>query len=194
VLEQHSGPLGFGGIGHHLRELLALSGRRADLGSLRGQLGVVEDLLVAARGVLSPDEAARASGPPPGPPGMMGPGGFAPPPLITVGGARGPQSPQSPPGAGAPQQFPSAPPFGGPGAGPEPPRLLSFDSQIKPRAGAPVVTAQPVVGPPAAGPMAPLPMPAPGGLAPVPAAPARLGGGDSSGVRPAQPNLFVRSV
>lgn len=187
-LEQPSRQVGFGGVGHHLAELSRLARTAPSVTPVREQLGVVRELLNSAQASLSPEERARACGPPPlAPPAQ---GLLAPPPLLSgffdVRGGPGP----------APAR-PAAPAAS---AIAEPPRMISsFNHSAPPLLsaaspmpghGAPAASAQRPL-PPGAG-AAPQPQPAPvapsppaGGVhSPVPAAPSR----------PAQPNLFVRSV
>ncbi len=190
-LAQRSAAIGFGGIGHHLGQLVANALPGASVETLRGRLDVVRELLGQARTALTPNEAAWAANPgrrQPPPSAEAAASGLAPPPMITVAGAR-------PREAGSPVLPPDL----------APPKLL-FQSQVVPKeAELPRAAA-------IAAPLAPLPAPA---LSPPPApgvqqAPPPLGGpaeplaprpaplhglldgSAGSGIR--QPNLFVRSV
>lgn len=198
-LEQPCRAVGFGGVAHHLGELSRLAQTAPSVAPVREQLGVVRELLNSALASLSPEERARASGPPLASPSA--PGSLTPPPLlsgyINLRGAGG--VPAAPPPASPP---PAAAPIASAGAM-APPRMLTSFNQRAPASlsaappapllsdnAAPAAPAQrslpPGIAAPPAPPLAPVaPVPASLGLhSPVPAAPSR----------PGQPNLLVRSV
>jgi len=176
-LEAPSRSVGFGGVGHHLSELLRITEASGGAAG-RAQLDVVRELLASARNSLTPDELVRMNA------ALAGPDSLAPPPLLSgYLVAKGPgDSGSAPPPADLmpprlltsfgekPPAAPAAPPPAVFGAAPPAPGL-------RPVPGAPAPPAAPRSPPPvAAAPMA--------SHAPVPAVPGR----------PGQPNLMVRSV
>ena len=167
-LEAPSRSVGFGGVGHHLSELSRLVQASPDMQRAREQLGIVRELLLAARNSLPPAEAqdpARS---------------LTPPPLLSGfldKGASLPQGSRSAEPAVAPPRLLTAFGLKAPSIAPTPPPAIDAAPQAE--AQRPL----PVSAPPRAAIAAPAPAAEPA-YAPVAPGPSR----------PGQPNLMVRSL